>query len=457
MIAAQILIASGVDIPMKSLDETLSQTIQRVRESFEQPVLGLGTAVARFRQEFLRRAGAGGLHTEEEVRLWVEPSSLWTLLDIFRAAQTEEELEEQLEKVGVEFYDRNGALDSLNLRSMFLDRLIYQTKENVANVRPHLPLADAKPAGDGQTEPGPLWQFVETLAARTPSNIAPVLDYFRTSESDEEVRSINEAVKRKIHRLLALIFAWLDLSAERWYDERSRSYDPFKHDFRGDYPTLLVQIGELLKIYDQTRAEGWLLEDGDSFDPYVHFLDLSDKDGMTISAAVREHGRVPDTPLYKSLRYDRANSEHLSQRRLKALERLLNIAARWRCVEREFNAEGAATGRYRLKRVDIPEQRPSRPSQSDLAQRLGFNLKPGHDPSRQLARIIQDTPGYEKEGVKEFLAELEERPLPDHLKWLAWEFMDEFWGSKSDLPLPDEAWPRCLSEVAGKRARRSVS
>ena len=447
MLATQILIASGVNIQTRALDETMSQTVGLIRESFKQPVLGLGVAAARFRQAFLRRAGAGGPQDEGMIRLWVEPASLWTLLDIFRESQTEEELDARLSKVGVEFYDRNGALHSLDLRSIFLDRLIYRTKENVTNVRPRIPLADAQPAGGERTQAGPLWQFVETLAARIPSNIAPVLAFFRDTGGDEEVRSINEALKRKIHRLIALIFAWLDLSATRWFEERSRPYDPFRHDFNGDFPTLLVQIGELLKIYARTREAGWVTEDGDNFGPEVHFLDLADKEGPTISAAVREHSRIPDAPLHKPLRYDRPNSEKLSQKRRKALERLLNIAARWRCVEKEFDEEGKATGRYRLKTVVVPEQRPSHPSHADLAERLGFNVKHGQDPSKQLGRIIQDTPGYENESVKEFLGRLEERPLPDHLKWLGWEFMDEFWGPKSDLPLPDEAWPVCLAEA----------
>jgi serine phosphatase RsbU (regulator of sigma subunit) len=456
MLATQILLASGADLPTRDLRETMSKAIEIVTQSVHQPVLGLGTAAARFRQAFLRRAGAGDPFNEGEVRVWAEPSSLWALLNIFRAAQTEEELHTNIEKVGVEFYDRNGVLDSLNLRSMFLDHLIYRTQHGVTDVRRHLPLADVKPAGDGQTEPGAIWQFVETLAARTPSNIAPVLDFFRASAGDREIRSINEVVKRKIHRLLALVFAWLDLYAEGWFADQSQSFDPSKKEFRGSFPTLTEQIGALLKIYDLTREEGWEAEESDSFDPQIHFLPFTGRE--SISAAVRENASIPGSPLYKPLRYDRPDSDHIGQRRHVALENLLNIAVRWRCVEKEVNAGGKATGRYRLKLTDVPEARPysGAPRQADIAQRLGFNVKPDQDSSTQLVRIIHDTPGFEKYGVKEFLAGLEERPLPDHLKGLGWEFMEEFWGLRSDLPLPYNAWPVCLSEI-GRESGESIS
>jgi Stage II sporulation protein E (SpoIIE) len=457
MLVTQILLASGADLPTRDLRETMSRTIEMVAQSVHQPVLGLGTAVERFRHTFLQRAGAGGLLNEGEVRLWVEPSSLWTLLDIFRAVENEEELDGQLGKFGVEFYDRNGALDSLDVRSLFLDRLIYRIEaQDLTDIRKRLLLTDVKPASDEQTEAGVIWQFVETLVARTPSNIAPVLDFFRKSESEQETKSINEAVKRKIHRLLALIFAWLDLYAEAWFAGQSQSFDPFENDFQGRFPPLTEQISALLKSYARTKEEGWIVQSGESFDPKVHFLPMTDKGGHSISAVIREHHSLPGSLLYKSLRYDKPDSEHLSQRRLSAIERLLTIAEHWQCVVKELNAQGQPTGRYLLKRVEIPEQRPSSPRQADIAQRLGFNLKPNQDPSKQLGRIIQDTPGFSHFGVKEFLSSLEERPLPDHLKWLGWEFMDEFWGPRSDLPLPYDAWPICLSEV-GREPGESIS
>lgn len=456
MLATQMLLASGVDIPTRDLRETMSRTIELIRESVKQPAFGIGTAAERFRHAFLRRAGASGLEHEGPVRLWVEPASLWALLDICSAAKSDKELNAKLEKFGLEFYDRNGAIHSLDLRSMFLDRLIYRTKEgNFADVRRHIPLADAKPAADGQIAAGVLWQFIETLAAQTPSNIAPVLDFFRASEGDREPTSINVAVKRDIHRLLALVFAWLDLFADEWSAEQSRSYDPFKKEFGGAYSTLIQQVGALLRIYDLTRDEGWKVEDRD-FDPKADFLPLSHKEDHSISEVVREHGGEEGSHLYRSMRYDKADLTGLSQKRIVALEHLLAIAARWQCVEIETNEKtGKPTGRYRLKRIDVPEERPGGPDQRDIAQRLGFNLKRNQDPSKQLGRIIQDTPGFEEVGVTEFLNSLTERPLPNHLKWLAWEFMEEFWGPGTGRPLPYEAWPVCLSEVGREHGETS--
>jgi len=447
MLATQMFLASGVEIPTRALHETMSMTIALVQESFTQPVLGLGTAASRFRNAFLRRAGASDMQPEGEVRLWVEPASLSNLLDIFRAAKNEKELNAKLEKFGLEFYDRNGSIHSLDIRSMFLDRLIYRIEEeNLTDVRKYLPLADAKPAFGSNPEAGSVWQFVETLILRTPSNITPVMDFFRDSEGDREPVSINLVVKRDIHRLLALIFAWLQLFAENWFEEQDQSYDPLKKKFEGDFRTLTQQVGALLRIYDLSRDEGWKGERG-KFDPKIDFLPLSIRKGNSISDLVREHA-AKDSPLYRALRYDKSDSTNLSQRRLEGLEHLLAIAARWHCVEVETNQKtGKPTGRYRLRRVDVPDERPGGPDQKDIAQRLGFNLRPNQDPSKQLVRIIQGTPGFDGVGVTEFLNSLSERPLPYHLKSLGWEFMQEFWGPNSDLPLPYEAWPICLSEL----------
>jgi|GEM_PF-4285850 len=444
MLATQMFLASGVDIPTRNLRETMSTTIELVRQSFKQPALGLGTAAARFRHAFLQRAGAAGLSHEGEIRLWVEAASLSNLLDLFQSAESEQGLNSQLAKFGLEFYDRNGSLHSIDLRSMFLDRLIYRTEEeHLANVRKWLPLADVKPAGAGQTETGVIWQFIETLVIRTPSNIAPVMNFFRDSDGDSEPRSINLVVKREIHRLLALIFAWLDLFAEGWFADQSMPYDTLKRQFGGRrFATLIEQIAELLRIYDLTRHQGWK-----DFDPKADFVPLTDKKNKSLLDVVREHGSIEGSPLYFALRYDESDSASLNHKRLAAVEHLLAVAARWRCVEVETNQKATPTGRYRLKRTEVPVERPGGPDPRDVAQRLGFNLTPKQDPSKQLGRIIRDTPGFEQFGVKDFLLSLTERPLPKHLKWLGWEFMEKFWGPGTDLPLPDEAWPTCLSEV----------
>lgn len=439
MLATQILLASSA-IPIgPDLKETLKAANRTIQESFRDPLDGVLIAVTRFRTELLKRAGVGYENDTRLVRLWMEPTSLLDLLDLFRSVRTEEELDKELASHGIEFHERNGALVSLDVRSMFIDRLFSLDSWGVPEILPRLPLAEVKPAEDGQPEAGIVWQFVEALATKTPSNIAPVLDFFRESAAGRETRSVNEVIKRKTHRLIALIFAWLDLYAERWFETGSRSWD---YSDELDSAPLTVLIKELLRFVDNTKRAGWKI-DGVSFDPFVHFLPMTGPN--SISSFLREEC-VPSSVLYGVLGYGESRSRQINQRSLNVLQQLLNIAVSWKCLEERESSDGVST--YRLKSIQIPAQRPMKTMQVDLAVRLGFNVEDGKDPSKQLARIVQDAPGFENMSVKDFLAGLEERPLPDHLKWLGWEFMDQFWGGRdSSRKLAVEAFPACLVDI----------
>lgn len=438
MLATQILLASNA-IPIRpDLKETLKAANRTIQESFKDPLDGLLVAVARFRNEFLRRAGASHDNDTRLVRLWMEPTSLLDLLHLFRSVKTEEELDKGLESHGIEFHERNGALVSLDVRSMFIDRLFRLASWGVPEILPRLPLAEVKPAGEGQTQAGIVWQFVEALVTRTPSNIGPVLDFFRESAAGRETRSVNEVIKRKTHRLIALIFAWLDLYAERWFETESRSWEYLEGS---DSAPLVDLVRELLRQIDSTKNSGWKV-DGVSFDPRVHFLSLTGPN--SISTHLREES-IPTSVLYGVLSYGEPRSRQVNQRTLNTLQQLLKIAVTWNCLE-ERTDDG--TSRYRLKSLEIPYQRPMKTMQMDLAVRLGFNVEDGKDPSKQLARIVQDAPGFENVSVKDFLSSLEERPLPEHLKWLGWEFMDQFWGGKEGgRKLRIEAFPACLVDI----------
>jgi hypothetical protein len=197
MLITQILLASGATTPAWGLRETMRAAVDLVRSSSGRPLLGLGDAVSRFRQAFLQRTGAVG--SRDAVRLWMEPSSLSMLLNTFRSVQTEEELDQTLQQCGIEFYDRTGALESLDLRSVFLDRLFYQDKNHVLNLLPFLRLIDVKSASEGQPEPGIIWQFISTLGASTPEKVDPTAALLRRLKKEQgEVKS--KTAKRKSTR-----------------------------------------------------------------------------------------------------------------------------------------------------------------------------------------------------------------------------------------------------------------
>src|SRR5205823_11126417 len=132
---------------------------------------------------------------------------------------------------GMEFHDRNGVLDSLDLRSVFLDQLIVIDEEEADfSLLTRLPLSAVKPSDDSNRPAGIVWQFVEALALHAPANVEPVMQFFRRMKAGKETGNINQ-IKRKTHKLIALIFAWIDLYAEYWFKTESVPYDAAEDDF----------------------------------------------------------------------------------------------------------------------------------------------------------------------------------------------------------------------------------
>ncbi len=436
MLTTQILLGSNAVKVGASLKATMKQTINEVKTSYKNPLDGLLVAIKRFREEFKRRSGVGD---EREVRLWMEPTSLWALLDLFRSVETEEALHQALDRFGIEFYERNGALVSLDVRSLFIDCLVQRDKWGVDNILTRLPLSTVKPVGGDQPKAGPIWEFVEALATRTPSNIGPVLEFFNRATKGDETRSINEVVKRKTHRLLALIFAWVHLYAEKWFETEVLPCDPATNKIDGDFPSLKTQVKELLRLIATMKDSGWKIDDV-QIDPFSQFIPLTGPN--SISTFLREEC-VPGSVLYRALRYGESRSRQLTQKSLTALQHLVATAVNWGMLEEGKDTNGGDS--YRIKSLEIPARRPMKILHDDLAILLGFNVDDGKDAARQLARIVQDAPGFENVSVKDFLSSLEERPLPEHLKVLGWEFMDRFWrGKDGTRKLPREAFPACL-------------
>jgi len=195
------------------------------------------------------------------------------------------------------------------------------------------------------------------------------------------------------------------------------------------------------------KDSGWKIGDV-PLDPFSQFVSLTGSN--SISTFLREEV-VPGSALYDPLRYGESRSRQITQKSLTALQHLIATAVSWGMLEEQRINDAYS---YRLKTVKVPARRPMRTLQSDLAERLGFNVDDGKDAAKQLARIVRDAPGYENVSVKDFLSSLEERPLPEHLKVLGWEFMDKFWrGKDGHRKLPLEAFPPCLLDEVVKPQR----
>jgi hypothetical protein len=442
MMATQILVESGVPLPMTHVEETLEQVVEIIEEgSKHRLIFQLLAAVRRFRDEFLRRAGVRPDVADAPVRLWMESASLRELLAAFVAATDDDDLDKRLARVGVEFTDRRGVTECLDVRSLFLDLLYRPNQHGVHCPHPRLRLEDVKP-GTGDTSPGPVWRFIEQLWERTPSNVEPVLRFFRTLRDEgAPPSSINKAVKR-VHRPIAMIYAWLYEYGERWINSSRVSWDPVEDTFDGDFPPMTTQIRELIRIVDQLeRTE----EDRE------HSENASGPPLVTLAAimdAIREQGR--NGLLSGPLRLGGPDSRELRERRERAVRLVLGIAARWGCIDIERDASGTPTDRYRVKTRTLPAMRPFAIGQKDVARHLGFRDVQGGDPSTELKRILKASFVFEDLSVEEFLRILEEEPLPEYLKQLAWEFTDEFWAAGTGTHVPEEAWPLCLG-VHGPR------
>ena len=368
MLAAQILLASGALTRADDLRETMHDAVELATKSTDMPLLGIGDAVKRFRQAFLERAGATVRSNEIPVRLWMETVSLWDLLNIFRSVQSEDELDAKLEKHGIDFHDRGGVFISLDVRSVFLDQFIEVDADNhLVALRPKLALAAVKAPDDGRPTGGIIWEFVKTLVTESPANIFPVLEFFRRLKAGKDAGNINQ-IRRKTHRLIALIFAWIDLYAEWWFDTESGSFNAVKDEFDHLDSPLASQIKELLRIINLAGEQGWTVKD-EAFDPRVHFLPQSGD--RSVSSLLRQNC-LPQSALHKSLHYVEADSDKSGQNYATALNRLLDIAELWECIEKKEDRLGRA--HFRLKWAEIPQKRPVRFKHDQIAEHLGFNL-----------------------------------------------------------------------------------
>jgi hypothetical protein len=436
MIVTQLLLATGVPLSLASLRDTMRGAVMRVDEqSGKNEVVALFDAVALFREEFLRRAGTADVVRDSgPVRLWMEPASLRLLLDIFQSATHEDHLNERLTKIGIEFYDRDGKLDCLDVRSVFLDLLYRLDKRGIPRVFQTLRLEDVRPS-DEYNEAGVIWAYIQRLASRSPSNIGPVLQFLREYRAQRKHQtSINRAVKRAEHRLLALIFSWLFEYGERWVNSSRLSWDPFTDEFDGDFPPMTTQIAEFVKIVE-------LCGQGLGGSEYAPLF------SSTSSSIARNVGKHCEggSLLREPLRYGVSSAVYREHREA-ALKLMAEVATRWGCLEEERTSPDDGVRRYRAKNRRTPTRRPMNITQKDLARVLGFTADDDADPSNELKRIIRGVPGFELYSVEQFLSALEERSLPEHLRQLALEFVDEFWNFGSGSNIPPSAWPNCILE-----------
>lgn len=432
LLVTQILLASGRDIGGGDYLELLRAVNSEVKGGAADVKAAMPIAVAAFRESLLLRAGVRRLQRRRRgsISIFPDHASCLKLLELFAQMETvraqhggayaEQRLDESLAETGLKCYDSRGALQNLDVRSVFVD-LCHDDDGSLENSR--LPLSSVLPAPPRTGGAGPVWEFVGSLADQAKANVEPVLDFFRRRRRSEDTPSVNELLGTEIQCLIALHFAWLEQYAERWCE--GGPWDPFTDeiDVTLEYGSEREQLNALLQLLYKTFGLGLAAS-------------LTGR-GTTITTALSERCGEGGHLLTGPLRYDAPSPARFHDQRVNALRRMLLSLEEEGCVEADVDAEDE---RYRLKRSALPPNRLLRIRKRDLALKLGFRSSDEKDNLQTpLKRIVQGV--YKDADLGEYLRGLEERPLAMHFRILGWRFMHAFFPE-----IPEEAWPRCLTE-----------
>ena len=439
MMLAQTLIASSYQMPIGSYQETLAAAVERfdgVRRKAGPDVVP--EAVKQYRQGLLRCAGATKGNGKRPITVWVEQASLARLLTIFGSCQSDEELEHELSKCGLEYYDMNGNLDSLSIPSLFVDFLM-EPRARGRDFLQRIPLDEVKRPS------GRVYSFIQQLASVSTAYLDRVFEFFRKSQDQNHIGTVNDHIDSDFERFLALCFAYVDLYAA--YVERfPLDFDPYEDVLGREHPDLregLGSFGDLhLALLNILAAgpldEGWNIRD--------QFTPLSDA-GASILKVLEQHagdvgGSAPGERLHQAFRYDQSgNSQSASNLRKRALQKMLDRLTDFKCLT---SRQGNRGPEYLLIKPKLPRQVYYRVDQVALAARLGFL---GTDANNPLQRILKNTPGYRGMALADFLQALADGQLPPHLR----EFCELYLQTLRPELKPDE-YPSCVTKERPKFA-----
>lgn len=362
-----------------------------------------------------------GPSPDRTARLFVNPDSVHRLLAILSSAKSEDELDAALAESGLEVWDRDGDLESLDLRSLFLD-LLQRTPGQPDRRRLPLPDPDAK-------EPGPVVAFLERVMVEAGGAREAAAAIVQANLEGNHARVLE---LRSTHaRLLALVFALCEESL-RARRERVRALDePGPESEGGRTPReLMLALARALERHappDRAIALAGTSSiaacaaryAAEADGPYARTLEHAF--GYAAEADARERGE----------KIERA----VRTRRTRLLRETVGRMVESGLLEREEGPEGEPC-RYRIGRKNHRKIDPG-PGRIDLraaADLLGFQLaERGKELTVELSRILSDA-GFRHPRTT--LARLVAGPLPAHLAQAAMWYVE-----RHHPEIEDEAFP----------------
>jgi hypothetical protein len=424
LLLAQILAVSGELRQFNSAKSLLRHVVETAMNGSRTPHTALPEAVRRFRSGFVQRACSTSQH-HGMGSLWVKLESVWWLQAALKA-KTDNEFRSKVGARGLEFYDRNGRLDSLSLDSLFLDvTAVRDADEQVSKFRPGLLLTDVQPDTAGRIL---VQSFLEELANNAITNVRSVVAFLEHTPSE----TINDKFHDKARRLIGLLFACCNQFAER-YLEYGRPWNSLKWeaDAAGDFAPLNSQLRSLLRLLPQ-EALPLSATNSDSIMKRVH-------DACTDNE---------DHPLTLALGYDdpftKKRDLNLAQQRYKAISNMLHILVTEGCVTEENNL-------YTLRTRKLPDALNLDIDRQDLDRRLGFPPTHGDKHEHATKHLNDIVRAALDQDLQDFVEALESRTLPEHLRWLCSDYMRNIWPT-----IPESNWPECLKKTDARKKPKAA-
>jgi serine phosphatase RsbU (regulator of sigma subunit) len=342
--------------------------------------------------------------------------------------QAENALDDTLAEHGLDLYDSRGEIHSLDIRSVFADKHFGPTDQDPFLDR--LPLELFEPGSNGTSE-GEIHRFLSQLEHGAFCDTSTLYAYFPNArETGMPDLSIVTALKGypPVFHLLALVFAWLEEYGCQYRDEHQLGYDAEtnKRTTGTDLPPRPQQLSatvRFLRTVAGVPTSRQMLVNG--------FREMLANAGSTG---------------FSDLHYLRRRTNHGCRAAFDHLVESL-IALGIIDVQRTDQKEI-----YRFTDVSLESRFLFRLDQPSLANRLGFN-----DANKQMQRILDSTPGMRGTLLADFLARLQDTPLPGTLRALGRDYMKHFCHQGGVWNVPEPQWPACLGSYARDGHRASFA
>jgi len=420
VLLAQILTCAGRAPEGKVGRDILTATANMMSEIESSPIGVMPRAILSYREKLWKL-----LENRQDLfpHLWLVPFSVERLLTSIDGVLTQEDLCQVLSFSGLELYDRDERLHSIDLRSLFADLLM----QNPKTLRfEWLPIESVKEGGRVRVE-------LDRLSRWKPEDLIDLKAYFKR---DCGARSSVKEMRNAFHRLIALHCAYIEEYFEK-QSQLSRCIDPLSGLEDSSHPRYSDLLNSLAEFVHNNP-------------PVFSNLDLA-QDKYPLNRIKDELEDLGESnALSQALGYSGPNAgKVLTSTRHRILKKLLTILMDSGIVAKKPNGGIVTTKGFRGLHPKIYDV-----SLEGVGLRLGFPL----NSCRTQIKTILESAGLNK-TPDEFLRELETKSSVRPLRELCIEVLryNTGWVEETTkwpicLRVPEIGYPR--SSDALERARR---